>query len=38
MTRPIDETSAATPELWLGCGFTMAVADDRYPVMRRDLD
>ena len=25
MTRPIDETSAATPELWLGCGFDVAV-------------
>jgi hypothetical protein len=38
MTRPINETSAAHPELWLGCGFVMVVADERYPVMRRDLD
>ena len=37
LTRPIDETSAATPQFWLGCGFLMAVADDRYPVMRQDL-
>ena len=37
LTRPINETSAATPEFWLGCGFVMAVADDRYPVMRRSL-
>ena len=37
LTRPIDETSAATPEFWIGCGFSMAAADDRYPVMRLDL-
>ena len=37
LTRPINETSAATPDFWLGCGFVMAVADDRYPVMRQDL-
>ena len=34
LTRPIDETSAATPAFWLGCGFSVAAADDRYPVMR----
>lgn len=38
MTRPIDEVSAATPDLWIGCGFVIAAADDRYPVMRRELD
>ncbi len=38
LTRPIDETSAATPQFWLGCGFHVAAADDRYPVMRRDLE
>jgi GNAT superfamily N-acetyltransferase len=32
-----DATSSATPEFWLATGFSMAVADDRYPVMRRDL-
>lgn len=34
--RP-DATSAATPEFWVGCGFAVAVADDRYPVVRREL-
>jgi GNAT superfamily N-acetyltransferase len=38
LSRPIDETSAGNPDLWLGCGFSVAAADDRYPVMRRDLD
>lgn len=37
LTRPINETSAATPKFWLGCGFSVAVEDDRYPVMRHDL-
>jgi hypothetical protein len=32
-----DATSSATPGFWLATGFSMAVADDRYPVMRRDL-
>jgi hypothetical protein len=35
-TRP-DATSAATPEFWLAAGFTVAVADERYPVLRREL-
>ena len=35
-TRP-DATSAATPEFWLAAGFTIAVADERYPVLRREL-
>lgn len=34
--RP-DSTSAATPEFWLAAGFRLAVADERYPVVRRDL-
>ncbi len=34
--RP-DATSAATPEFWVGCGFAVAVADERYPVVRREL-
>jgi hypothetical protein len=34
--RP-DATSAATPEFWLAAGFRLAVDDDRYPVVRRDL-
>jgi hypothetical protein len=35
-TRP-DATSAATPEFWLAAGFALAVDDDRYPVLRREL-
>jgi ribosomal protein S18 acetylase RimI-like enzyme len=34
--RP-DATSAATPEFWVGCGFEVAVADDRFPVVRKEL-
>jgi hypothetical protein len=34
--RP-DATSAASPEFWVGCGFAVAVADDRFPVVRREL-
>jgi len=30
-------TSAATAGFWLGCGFAMAIDDDRFPVMRREL-
>jgi hypothetical protein len=32
-----DATSAATPEFWQAAGFAIAVDDDRYPVLRRDL-
>jgi ribosomal protein S18 acetylase RimI-like enzyme len=32
-----DTTSAATPEFWLGAGFRVAVDDERYPVVRREL-
>jgi hypothetical protein len=32
-----DATSSATPAFWVAAGFSMAVADERYPVMRRDL-
>ena len=34
--RP-DSTSAATPEFWVACGFAIAVDDERYPVLRREL-
>lgn len=34
--RP-DATSAATPEFWLTVGFRVAVEDDRFPVVRREL-
>jgi hypothetical protein len=32
-----DTTPAARPAFWLRAGFSLAVADDRYPVMRREL-
>jgi hypothetical protein len=35
-THP-DATSAATPEFWIAAGFTIAVDDERYPVVRREL-
>jgi ribosomal protein S18 acetylase RimI-like enzyme len=35
-TRP-DATSAATPGFWESVGFRVAAADDRFPVMRREL-
>ena len=38
LTRPVDETSAGRPSFWLQCGFAFAVDDERFPVMRRDLD
>jgi GNAT superfamily N-acetyltransferase len=34
--RP-DATSAATPEFWESVGFARAIADERFPVMRREL-
>ncbi len=37
-TQAIEETSAATPGFWLGCGFVTAVDDERFPVMRRELE
>jgi hypothetical protein len=35
-TRP-DATSAATPEFWVASGFGLAVNDERFPVVRREL-
>jgi len=32
-----DTTSAATPRFWESVGFRLAIDDDRFPVMRRDL-
>jgi GNAT superfamily N-acetyltransferase len=32
-----DATSAATPDFWESVGFTMAISDARFPVMRREL-
>jgi hypothetical protein len=34
---PPDATSAATPEFWESLDFRRAIADERFPVMRRDL-
>ena len=34
--RP-DATSAATPAFWLSAGFAVAVDDERFPVVRREL-
>lgn len=33
----LEATSAATVEFWLGCGFSLAVDDERFPVVRREL-
>jgi GNAT superfamily N-acetyltransferase len=32
-----DATSGASPDFWLACGFSLAVDDPRYPVLRREL-
>jgi hypothetical protein len=32
-----DATSAATPEFWVAAGFDLAVDDERFPVVRREL-
>jgi ribosomal protein S18 acetylase RimI-like enzyme len=34
---PPGATSAATPEFWVSAGFRVAVDDERFPVVRRDL-
>jgi len=33
----LDATSAATPEFWTRIGFAIAVDDERFPVVRREL-
>lgn len=33
-----DATSAATPGFWVACGFEVAVDDERFPVLRRELE
>ena len=38
LTRPEDETSAGRPIFWHTVGFATAVDDERFPVMRRELD
>ena len=37
LTLGADEASAAHPRFWVGCGFVLAVDDERYPVMRAEL-
>lgn len=37
LTLPRNETSGATPRFWQGLGFALAVDDERFPVMRREL-
>jgi hypothetical protein len=32
-----DATPAARPEFWIKAGFRLAVDDERYPVLRREL-
>jgi ribosomal protein S18 acetylase RimI-like enzyme len=32
-----DATSGATPGFWLSAGFSLAVDDERFPVVRRKL-
>jgi hypothetical protein len=34
---PADSTSAANPGFWASIGFIIVAADDRFPVMRREL-
>jgi GNAT superfamily N-acetyltransferase len=34
--RP-DSTSGANPAFWRACGFALAIDDDRFPVVRREL-
>jgi GNAT superfamily N-acetyltransferase len=38
LTLPADEASAASPTFWEACGFELVAPDERYPVLRRELD
>jgi GNAT superfamily N-acetyltransferase len=38
LTRAEDETSAGRPAFWHAVGFATVVDDERFPVMRRELD
>jgi len=38
LTLKPDEASTASPAFWEACGFVQAAADERYPVMRRELE
>ncbi|HWH23302.1 MAG TPA: GNAT family N-acetyltransferase, partial [Candidatus Limnocylindria bacterium] len=37
LTQDEDETSGARPAFWQALGFSIAVDDERFPVMRREL-
>ena len=37
LTLAEDESSAARPAFWVACGFEVAVDDERFPVVRREL-
>ncbi len=37
LTLSEDEASTAHPRFWERCGFHMAIADERFPVMRTEL-
>jgi ribosomal protein S18 acetylase RimI-like enzyme len=37
LTRSENETSAARPQFWQALGFALAVDDERFPVVRREL-
>ncbi len=38
LTLGVDEASTATPAFWEACGFESAIHDERFPVLRRELD
>jgi hypothetical protein len=38
LTRDPDETSGAWPAFWVSCGFSIAIPDERFPVVRRNLE
>jgi hypothetical protein len=37
LTQSENETSGARPQFWIKLGFSVAVDDERFPVMRREL-
>lgn len=38
LTLDSDKASSATPGFWESCGFKIVADDERYPVLRRELD
>ena len=37
LTLGVEQASAASPAFWQACGFELAVDDERYPVLRKEL-